>query len=341
MHTVRCRIVVIFVVLWGCIPVIAEPLRLNHIQVIGTHNSYHVRPADYIFETLSGWNAEVMAWDYTHDPLDVQLNNGVRNFELDIHPFTDGFAVLHVPVVDEESTCPIFVDCLRVVYDWSQRNPRHIPVSFLLEFKMREALMAGKPLMEIDDAMFDAFEQTILSVFPRERLITPDDIRGDNPTLTEAVHARGWPTLAESLGKVFFVLHNRSELRQVYTEGHKSLEGRLMFVNSSPERDDAAYIVVDNPYSDSIPELIGRNMLVRVRADAGLRQARRGDVQRRDTAFSSGAHVISTDFPNGKAHPDTGYVVAFPENAPARCNPLFSPEDCTERLNTLLENTNE
>ncbi len=341
MHLLHFRITVISVVLWGCIPAFAEPLRLNHIQVIGTHNSYHVRPPDYIFETLSDWNAEVMAWDYTHDPLDIQLDNGVRNFELDIHPFTDGFAVMHVPVVDEASTCPIFVDCLRVVYDWSQRNPRHLPVSFLLEFKMREALMAGKPLMEINEAMCEAFEQAILSVFPREQLFTPDDIRGDAPTLTEAVRAHGWPTLEESLGKVFFVLHNRSELRQVYTEGRNSLEGRLMFVNSSPDRDDAAYIVVDNPYSDSIPELLRYNMLVRVRADSGLREARRGDGQRRDAAFSSGAHVVSTDFPNGKAHPDTGYVVAFPDNAPARCNPLFSPDDCTERLNALLENKNE
>ncbi len=315
---------------------VAEPIRLNHIQVIGTHNSYHVRPPDWILETLEGVRSDVYAWDYTHDPLDVQLDNGVRNFELDLHPFADGFEVLHVPVVDAETTCPTFMDCLRAVRKWSERYPNHIPISFLLEFKLPEAYLDGRPLMPLDASMLEMLEQEILTFFPRDKIITPDDVRGDAETLTDAARARGWPLLEDALGKVFFVLHNRRELRAAYTESHPALEQRIMFVNSSPERDDCAFIVVDNPYAERIPELIEAGFLIRVRSDSGLRQGRSGDTARRDAAFESGAHVVSTDFPAGRAHPETGYVVTFPDRAPARCNPVYSPDDCQAQLERVL-----
>ena len=311
-------------------------LLLNHIQVIGTHNSYHVRPPAYMIEAALSVSDDARAWDYTHDPLDVQLTNGVYNFELDIHPFVGGFRVMHVPIIDEETTCPEIADCLATVMAWSEAHPGHIPISFLFEFKLTEALLAGEPLLPADAAMLEQFEQQILSVVPREKILTPDDVRGDGATLAAAVQERGWPTLESSLGKVFFVLHNRTELRDAYTENRPSLEGRIMFVNSSPGRDDAAVMVVDNPYAERIPEYIAAGMIIRVRSDSGLRQGRTGDTSRRDAAFASGAHIISTDFPRGRAHEDTGYVVEFPGGAPARCNPLNSPRDCEQQLRALL-----
>ena len=51
-----------------------EPLRINHIQVLGTHNSYHIEP----------FGPTIRAYDYTHEPLDVQAEDfAVRQFELD------------------------------------------------------------------------------------------------------------------------------------------------------------------------------------------------------------------------------------------------------------------
>jgi hypothetical protein len=314
----------------------AEPLRLNHIQVIGTHNSYHVRPEDWLMETVQSVTQESRSWDYSHAPLNIQLDCGVRSFELDIHPFTDGFAVMHVPVVDPGSTCPTFVECLQTVREWSKNNPHHIPVSFLLEFKIAEAALDSRPLMALDFSMLSMLEAEIQSVFPRESLLTPDDVRGEYETLTAAVKDHGWPPLKDTLGKVLFVLHNRRELRQAYTESHPTLEDRIMFVNSSPDRDDCAFIVVDNPYSTAIPELLSQGMMLRIRADGGLREGREGDTSRREVAFASGAQVISTDFPAGGAHPVTGYVVAFEDNAPARCSPVNAPADCDEQLTQLL-----
>ncbi|HDP35618.1 MAG TPA: hypothetical protein ENN29_10975 [Candidatus Hydrogenedentes bacterium] len=326
----------LFVLLFTSATVQSEPLRLNHIQVIGTHNSYHVAPQEWVMETLQGVTREADGWNYTHAPLDTQLERDVYNFELDLHPFEEAFEVMHVPIVDAGSTCPLFVDCLQTVYEWSTRNPKHIPISFLLEFKIREATLDGRPLKDLNEATLLLLEQEILSVFPRERIITPDDVRGDSPTLTQAVQERGWPLLAESLGRVFFVIHNRSGLRAAYTETRPSLEGRLMFVNSATDRDDCAFIVVDNPYSERIPDYLQKGIMIRVRADSGLRQGRSGDVSRRDAAFACGAQIISTDFPTGEAHPDTGYVVKFPGAQPVRCNPRYSPTDCEEQLKRIL-----
>ena len=53
-----------------------DTLRVNDMQVIGTHNSYHLRPP----RTLPPGDVA----DYEHPALDVQLNDqGVRSFELD------------------------------------------------------------------------------------------------------------------------------------------------------------------------------------------------------------------------------------------------------------------
>ena len=54
-------------------------LRVNDLQMIGTHNSYHLRPP----RDLPPGDVA----DYEHPPLDVQLDEqGVRSFELDVFP---------------------------------------------------------------------------------------------------------------------------------------------------------------------------------------------------------------------------------------------------------------
>ena len=306
------------------------PLLLNQIQVIGTHNSYHLRPSDVMLETAASVTNEAASMNYSHDPLDVQLDNGVRSFELDIQPFADGFHVFHVPILDDGSTCPIFRDCLATVWAWSQKHPDHVPVSFLLEFKLVESLIAGKELMHADVTMLEMLEQEILSVIPRERLLTPDSVRGNFPTLSAAVRERGWPSVDKSRGKMYFILHDDEQLRAAYTEKTPSLEGRVMFVDSSPDRPDGAFAVLDNPFSKDIPEYLEEGMIIRVRADAGLGQGIRGDTSKRDAAFASGAHIISTDFPRGHSNTKTGYSVEFSGGAEARNNPVNCPAGSTQ-----------
>ena len=70
------RCVFPFVMLVACGPAfpLDDVLRANHVQVVGTHNSYHVMTAD------------IPQWRYTHAPLDEQIaEQGVRQFELDAY----------------------------------------------------------------------------------------------------------------------------------------------------------------------------------------------------------------------------------------------------------------
>jgi len=99
----------------------AADLRINHAQVLGSHNSYHIGNS---------------IWNYTHPPLDVQLSLGIRAFELDVYYdlTTKDIRVLHIVGADEGSTCGKLEDCLALVKTWSNANPWHFPLFFQIEF---------------------------------------------------------------------------------------------------------------------------------------------------------------------------------------------------------------
>lgn len=287
-----------------------ETLRLHHLQMKATHNSYHVEKEG---NTLTPWR-------YTHAPLDVQLaDQGVRALELDLHYDSDGdlFVVSHVPLFDDLSNCPDLAACLGLVASWSSANPAHHPLVVQLEIK---GTLTETKLEEY----IAKLETTIESVLPRERLVTPDDVRGDAPSLREAVLEEGWPTLKESRGKVLFFVDDSGSFREAYTRSLTSLDGRLMFIDSSPEHPFAAVRVLNDPIArrDEIESSVQAGFLVRTRAD--------GDVERQEgqieAALESGAHIISTDFPvavEGGLDP-----LEIPGGTPSRCNPLSAPSEC-------------
>ena len=55
-------------------------LKLNQIQVIGSHNSYRIRPIEDMFDLLMVLNSELAAQlDYNHPSFDVQFSHhGIR-----------------------------------------------------------------------------------------------------------------------------------------------------------------------------------------------------------------------------------------------------------------------
>ena len=61
-------------------------LRLNQIQVIGTHNSYHAGIAPSAAKVWQQQRPDAFpTLDYRHPPLREQLASGVRQIELDIY----------------------------------------------------------------------------------------------------------------------------------------------------------------------------------------------------------------------------------------------------------------
>lgn len=295
-----------------------DEVRLNQLQYIGTHNSYHTRDA-------AKGKRGVAEWNYSHAPLDVQLDRGVRSFELDLHYRNGEFEVFHVPLLDEGTSCRRLADALATVRRWSEAHPRHVPISFLFELK-KEGPGLDRRIKHVDAAGLDRLDEVLRAGIPTERRLEPDQVRGPSETLRAAIESSGWPTLAACRGKVFFILHDAGQRRELYTRDHASLRGRAMFVRSDPERQDAATLVLDNPRDADIPQLARAGFFIRTRADSGLNVAPPGQPARRDAALASGAQILSTDFPPGQPQPDTGYVVEFPHAAGARVNPVNGPE---------------
>ena len=90
------------------VEVIEEPLeeiRLNHLRMKGTHNSYH--------EKTPGASSITPENNYTHANLSVQADRlGVRQFELDVHYIPGmGLRVYHTNL-DPGTNCLGFAGCM-------------------------------------------------------------------------------------------------------------------------------------------------------------------------------------------------------------------------------------
>ena len=345
----------------------SDELRINHIQVLGTHNSYKMRPHPELVNQL---NSEMEDWsrniDYEHRPLSEQLEElGMRQFELDVYADTTGglfsepagallvgddefinaeemtkpgLKVLHGQDLDYRTTCMTLISCITEISEWSLTNPQHLPIFILIEAKDgsmedRGTIEFTQPI-EFSSELLHEIDSEILSVFDDNHLITPDEVRGDYATLEEAVTDAGWPTLAESRGKVMFALDNTGHHKDLYLQGNPNLENRVLFVSSEPGEPTAGFIKMNNviDQSDKIKEFTAAGFLVRTRADIPTVETRSGDTTRRDLALESGAQFISTDYPELSPY-GSGYIVTLPgTEGIARCNPVSAPSDCQNEM---------
>ncbi|MGI6460748.1 MAG: Ca2+-dependent phosphoinositide-specific phospholipase C [Candidatus Hydrogenedentales bacterium] len=302
-----------------------DTLRMNQIQVVATHNSYHGMPPAALHAQVKAVYPDAATWEYDHAPLDVQLNRGIRSFELDVHRTLRGYEVFHVQDFDAASTCRDVDEALQAIRTWSKAHPRHVPIVTLIELKKEDVPFANTQTFPFEADDLVALDAQLLSVFSPEELITPDDVRGEYPALAEAVRAGNWPTLAQARGKCMFVLHVRGALAEDYTRNAPSCEGRPMFVEGEGDKPWDAVFVVNEPELPQLAQYVRQGFIVRTRADADLREGRANDTGRRETALASGAQIVSTDFPRGEADPDTGYQVELPGKVAARPNPVTAP----------------
>jgi hypothetical protein len=342
-------------------------LKINQIQVIGTHNSYHAGLAPSEAKLMQANNAALyQALDYSHRPLDQQFDAGIRQIELDVYADSEGgryahpagvdavaaaglprdpdfdpkglmkepgFKVMHVQDFDVRSTCQPFVACLKVVRAWSRAHPTHVPIFVLIETKQDElpAKYHARSPERFTPATFDALDAEIRSVFGPGEMITPDQVRGKRATLEEAVLHGAWPSLAQARGKVLFLMDQRP-VGPVYLEGHPALRGRLIFTNAIPGQPDAAFTEQNEGSKETIAALVRKGYLVRTRTDADTKQARTNDTARRDLALASGAQFLSTDYPASEPSQWTPYSVSLPGGAVARCNPVNAPPGCSDPI---------
>jgi hypothetical protein len=250
----------------------------------------------------------------------------VRQQELDLNwlPAERRHEVYHIAELDEGTTCRAFTDCLRAQKAWSDRHPGHHPIMTMIELKVVFDAASA-------DAMLADVETQLLEVWPRERLIAPDDVTGGAGELRDTVAARGWPTLGALRGRALYMLLEGGAFRAAYTAGETTTAGRLMFPNCGGDLSlpVCAMHNVNNPLSSGgiIAAAVAAGHLVRTRADADGEEARAGDTAKREAAFASGAHFVSTDYPAER--PDVAYVVRVPGGTPSRCNPITAPAACS------------
>lgn len=235
-----------------------------------------------------------------------------------------GFKVMHANDVDFRSHCVTFVACLQVVRTWSKAHPGHLPIYLQIENKIGSAREGYSKPEPITKKTMDALDGEIRSVFADGEVATPDDVRGRHATLEEAVLQEGWPSLDWARNKVVFLL-DQENVTPLYTEGHPSLKGRMMFTNGKPGAPDAAFVKMNNATSPQIADLVRTGYLVRTMTD-DPQSVRSGDTRRQEAGMASGAQILSTDYPfDWKA--ESGFHVSLPREK-VRCNPVNAPKPC-------------
>jgi len=303
-------------------------LRLNQLQFVGTADSYKLAPSSQMLSLISmGGKKDAEALNFGEPALAQQLDAGARALEFDIaydpkgglfkNPAgasmsgelldpayvaamsQPGFKVIHVLDIDFRSNCLTLKDCLTEVVTWSRTHPDHLPILIALHTNDSKTPMPGatRP-MPFDADAFAQLDREISSLFTPEELITPDEVKGAYPTLREAVRAGAWPSLTQARGKVIFLLDDSPQKAALYAGPNQALEGRPLFVATDENSPLASFICIDDPVKDGlrISSDVAQGFIVKTRADEDTREAREGDIARREAAFSSGAQFVVTDF---------------------------------------------
>eukprot|EP00271_Cylindrocystis_brebissonii_P004725 TRINITY_DN16555_c0_g1_i1.p1 TRINITY_DN16555_c0_g1~~TRINITY_DN16555_c0_g1_i1.p1 ORF type:complete len:453 (-),score=36.33 TRINITY_DN16555_c0_g1_i1:73-1431(-) len=339
-------------------------LRVNNLQMIGTHNSYHAQVDE---ETLAMAATYIpyrsVSWAMSHRPLPEQLAAGIRFFEIDVYDDPPpggrfynrainkllgrptgsnlpellhmGYKVLHVQDTDFNSTCNTLLSCLRLIKDFSEEHPRHFPIGVRIEVRHLkyewppEAVVPAnvtlKSLMSLEDE--------VKGVFHLDNLILPREVI--RPSTSNRLFAAKytWPKLRDSAGKVFFFLTSRLPI-EVYAL--RSLNDRVFFSAYAPEGASDPRIAEHSSFNvvwpeTFLPKLVQENAFVFSKADGNTEEARTEDFSRLKRAVENGANVIMTDYPESEAPNPFGtkYVAKLPGGVQARCNPVSAPSWCS------------
>lgn len=334
-------------------------LKMNQIQIIGSHNSYKKAIDPALMKLILSYDANAKGLDYAHLPLAEQLDLGLRSFELDvlydpeggryINPrgiellkmqgeevaavnakelAGSGFKVLHVPDIDFRTHCGTFKVCLAQINQWSNQNPDHLPLLITINPKTSGVGMPGfTEVLPFSQEVLTQLDQEISDALGLKKLITPKLVKGDYPSLRAAVLGRGWPLLKEARGKILFVLDAGDEITKQYL--NLTASKKLMFANVDQDHPQAAFFIKNDPIKQEkeIKTLVQQGFMVRTRSDANTVEARTGDLSRFEAAIRSGAQLISTDYYLKSLSPNQDFEIVFPNKKYSQCNPVLKPEN--------------
>jgi hypothetical protein len=152
-----------------------DSLRLNEIQIIASHNSYHLKTDPVVFNWLKALDSlgvlpsslDPDDLDYEHETYEDQFNlYNVRGLELDIYNDPQGgqyylqagrflaggssdsknpdlnipgFKLIHIVDFDFNSHHTTLKQSLQAIYNWSIGHPNHLPIFINIETKEETA----------------------------------------------------------------------------------------------------------------------------------------------------------------------------------------------------------
>ncbi len=307
-------------------------LRLNEIQVIGSHNSYKNAIDEALWKLIFQKDSSLaLTLQYEHPSITKQLDLGLRGLEVDLYrdpkggkysnpyglrvlkmlhkevkPYDvknelsePGFKIFHIQDLDFRSHNLLFKNFLEEIKNWSEKNKNHLPVVITINAKDQ---IINEPDIKIPlpftKSALDSIDTEIRAILPNSKLITPDLIKGKFLTLEEAVLKNGWPEIDSVRGRFMFVLDETGDKLKDYLDPDGSLNGKVMFVNSEEGNPTAAFRIINDPIKNEtyIKELVKKGYLVRTRADADTKEARENNYDRFKKAVGSGAQIITTDY---------------------------------------------
>ena len=330
-------------------------IRMNQIQVIGSHNSYKQAIDPQLFKLLQERDSVSMTKiDYSHISIVDQLNLGLLNLEIDVYADTQGgryahpkgldwvpnqppydaegvmkkpgFKIMHIQDIDFRSHALTFQQCLEQLRKWSDEHPTHNPVFITMNAKDEPLQRPGFTAPEkFTAAAYDALDKEIKDYLGMKYVITPDQVRGKNKTLESAVLKNSWPALKEAQGKFVFILDENAEKRDLYIAGHPSLKDRVLFTNSEPGTPEAAIRIINGSKQNValIQDLVKKGYIIRTRADSDTQEARANDRSSFEAALQSGAQIITTDYYKKSTHFNSDYQISFDGGTYFRLNPLL------------------
>lgn len=330
-------------------------LKLNQLQVIGSHNSYKTGLDEQIVNKLdnleSGFADKI---SYAHPSLSEQLDLGLRQLEIDVladsqggrylNPlgqawtknklYSDvqkqqltkpGFKVLHIPDIDVGSHCVLFAECLTQLKDWSNQHPSHLPIYILFNVKeSRWDKITGVQPELFSVAHYQALSNETVKLLGQDKLLTPADIKQPNKGLAQSIKSLGWPTLEDARGKFVFIFDANQHQLQRFAQVSKP----NMFAAWPITHPDAAFLLFNNPQQQqqSIRQAVAQGFIVRTRADEF--NATKSPSNRAISAMSSGAQIISSDFYLGAKQ--------APLNAPFVSFKLVNKQDDKQPINPFV-----
>ena len=166
-----CYLIILLVIISsGAYSQGSDALKLNQIQIIGSHNSYKKlldpRVQKFLMKLRKqlGKQQNPQGLDYGHLPFDSQFTDyNVRGLEIDINNDPrggvyykrrinalvngmhqksgvealkkPGFKVLHIKDVDYQTNYYTFIDALTALKKWSDAHPKHLPLFINIETK--------------------------------------------------------------------------------------------------------------------------------------------------------------------------------------------------------------